>query len=43
MVNIMVIMVGRVRGGEAREGGMRVMMGSKTWREGGSRNSIIIN
>ena len=43
MVIITVILVGRVRCGEVRLGGMRVMMGSKTWREGGSRNNIIIN
>ena len=32
-------MVGKVRGGEVREG----ELGSKTWREGGSSNNIIIN
>ena len=40
MVIITVILVGRVRCGEVRLGGMRVMMGSKKWREGGSRNDI---
>ena len=32
-------MVGKVRGEEVREG----ELGSKTWREGGSSNNIIIN
>ena len=39
MIIITVIMVGKVRGGEVREG----ELGSKTWREGGSSNNIIIN
>ena len=39
MIMITVIMVGKVRGGEVREG----ELGSKTWREGGSSNNIIIN
>ena len=43
MVIITVILEGRVRCEEVREGGMRVLMGSKTWREGGSCNNIIIN
>ena len=39
IIIIIVTMVGKVRGGEVREG----ELGSKTWREGGSSNNIIIN